>query len=134
MLKQRVITALIAAPTIIAAIFLLPLGAFAAVFLVLAGFGVLEWANLADIRSNAAKGVYLVVYALIGYALLNAPALWPTVLKCVVAFWALAAVVVLTFRRADRCWFVPCSFPRAMSRSSAPGSHWWRCSSPAVRG
>ncbi len=57
MLKQRVITALIAAPTVIAAIFLLPLTAFAAVFLVLAGLGVLEWANLAGLRSNVAKVV-----------------------------------------------------------------------------
>ena len=111
MLKQRVITALIAAPTIIAAIFLLPLSAFAAVFLVLAGFGVLEWANLADIRSNAAKGVYLVVYALIGYALLNAPALWPAVLKCVVAFWALAAVVVLTFPASGQVLVRPVLIP-----------------------
>lgn len=111
MLKQRVITALIAAPTVIAAIFFLPLNAFAALFLVLAGLGVLEWANLTDIRSKAAKVAYLVVYALIGYALLNAPALWSAVLKGVVAFWTLAAVVVLTFPASGQVLIRPVLVP-----------------------
>ena len=78
------------APTVIAAIFFLPLTAFAAVFLVLAGIGVFEWANLAGIRSKAAKVALSARYALLGYLLLNAPSSWPAVLKCVVAFWVFA--------------------------------------------
>jgi phosphatidate cytidylyltransferase len=97
MLKQRVITALIAAPLVICALFLLPLTAFAAVFLVLAGFGVLEWANLAGIRSVVAKVLYVVGYALVGFALLNAASLWSAVFEGVAVFWVLAAIVVLTF-------------------------------------
>lgn len=111
MLKQRVITALIAAPTVIAALFLLPLDAFAAVFLVLAGLGVYEWANLAGLRSNATKALYLVVYTLLGYALLNTPSWWPLVLKGVVAFWALAAVVVLTFPASGQVLVRPVLLP-----------------------
>jgi phosphatidate cytidylyltransferase len=111
MLKQRVITALIAAPTVIAAIFFLPITAFAAVFLVLAGLGVFEWANLAGLRSNSAKVAYVAVYALIGYALLNAPTLWPTVLQYVVAFWVLAAVVVLTFPASGQALIRPVLVP-----------------------
>ncbi len=52
MLKLRVITALIAAPLVIAAIFLLPLIPFAIVFFVAASLGLLEWANLAGIRGR----------------------------------------------------------------------------------
>jgi len=111
MLKQRVITALIAAPTVIAAIFFLPLTAFAGVFLVLAGLGVFEWANLAGFRSAAAKAAYVVAYAAIGYALLNAPSLWLAVLEGVVAFWFLAAVVVLTFPASDRVLVGPVLIP-----------------------
>lgn len=111
MLKQRVITALIAAPTVIAAIFFLPLTAFAAVFLVLAGLGVFEWANLAGIRSTAAKAAYLIGYALLGYLLLTAPSSWPAVLKCVVAFWVLAVVVVLTFPASGQVLIGPVLVP-----------------------
>jgi phosphatidate cytidylyltransferase len=111
MLKQRVITALIAAPTVIAAIFFLPLTAFALVFLVLAGLGVFEWANLAGIRSVAAKAAYLLAYAVLGYLLLNAPSSWPVVLKCVVAFWVFAAVVVLTFPASGQVLIGPVLIP-----------------------
>ncbi len=97
MLKLRVITALIAAPSVIAAIFLLPLNAFAAVFLVLAGLGVWEWANLAGIRSIVARVAYVAGYALLAYAVLNSPSLWSAVFKVIAVFWILAAVVVVTF-------------------------------------
>jgi phosphatidate cytidylyltransferase len=96
-LKQRIITALIAAPLVIAAIFLLPLLAFAGVFLIAAGLGLFEWANLAGIRSIAAKSVYLALYAVLGYWAYENPSLWPSIFAGVVAFWALAAIVVLTF-------------------------------------
>ena len=90
-------TALVAAPLVIAAIFLLPLIAFSAVFLVLAGIGLLEWANLAGIRTTLAKVAYLMLYAVLGYAILQVPQLWTAFFVGVVAFWALAAIVVLTF-------------------------------------
>jgi phosphatidate cytidylyltransferase len=81
------------------------------VFLVLAGLGVFEWANLAGMRSTAAKVLYVVVYALLAYALLNAPSLWPAVLKCVVVFWVLAAAVVLTFPASGQVLVEPVLIP-----------------------
>jgi phosphatidate cytidylyltransferase len=97
MLKLRIITALIVAPLVIVAIFLLPLIAFAVVFLVAAGLGLLEWANLAGIRSVAAKSAYLALYAALGYLVFENPPLWPSIFTAVVVFWVVAALVVLTF-------------------------------------
>ncbi len=97
MLKLRVMTALIAAPAVIAAIFLLPPRAFAGVFLVAAGFGLFEWASLAGIRARAVQAAYLVGYAALGYAVLQAPNTWQSFFIGVVVFWLLAALVVLTF-------------------------------------
>ncbi len=111
MLKLRVITALIVAPAVIAAIFLLPLTAFAAVFLVLAGLGVWEWANLAGIRSLVAKVAYVLGYALLAYAVLNAPLMWSAVFKGVAVFWALAAIVVLTFPASGQVLVAPVLVP-----------------------
>ena len=111
MLKLRVITALIAAPTVIAAIFLLPLIPFAAVFLVLAGLGLLEWANLAGIRAAGSKAAYLVLYGVLGYATLQAHALWPTIFAAVVGFWVFAAIVVVTFPASGQLLIGPVLMP-----------------------
>ena len=102
MLRLRVITALIAAPAVIAAIFLLPILPFAVVFLVLAALGLLEWANLAGLRSTASKVVYLGGYALLGYAVLQVPEWWSKIFAGVVGFWLLAGAVVLTFPTSGR--------------------------------
>jgi phosphatidate cytidylyltransferase len=102
MLKLRVITALIAAPAVIAAIFLLPPTPFAALFLVLASLGLYEWANLAGITSVAGRASYLGVYALLGYALLQMPDLWHAYFAGVALLWIGAAVIVTTFPASGR--------------------------------
>ena len=102
MLRLRVITALIAAPTVIAAIFLLPILPFAVIFLLLAALGLLEWANLAGLRNTASKVVYLAGYALLGYQVLQVPQYWSEIFAGVVVFWLLAAAVVLTFPASGR--------------------------------
>jgi len=107
MLKLRVITALIAAPSVIAAIFLLPPPAFAALFLVLACVGLHEWANLAGLDSRVLRIAYLGVFLLAGYALLQCPQLWSASLAVVLATWLLAAVVVITFPRSTRALVQP---------------------------
>ena len=68
-LKQRIITALCLAPIVIAAIVLLPLPAFAAVFAIVVAIAATEWATLANLAGTVQKGAYaaavLVVCALI---------------------------------------------------------------------
>jgi phosphatidate cytidylyltransferase len=99
-LKLRVITALIAAPTVIAAIFLLPSTAFAAVFLVLAALGLYEWAQLCGITGRVWQALYLAGFAGLGFALLQAPAVWPICFAVVAGFWLCAAVIVMTYPRS----------------------------------
>ena len=100
MLKLRVITALIAAPTVIAAIFYLPPPAFAALFLLVAAIGLYEWANLAAINGRVARLCYLGGFVVLGYAILQQPHLWSALFGAVVAVWYLAAVVVATYPRS----------------------------------
>jgi phosphatidate cytidylyltransferase len=100
MLKLRVITALVAAPAVIAAIFYLPPPAFAALFLLLAAVGLYEWANLAGIGGRVARLCYLGGFVLLGCAILQEPHVWFALFAVVVAMWLLAAVVVMTFPRS----------------------------------
>jgi phosphatidate cytidylyltransferase len=100
MLKLRVITALIAAPTVVAAIFYLPPPAFAVLFLLVAAIGLHEWANLAAIEGLAARLSYLGGFALLGYVILQQQELWSALLGVVVVTWLLAALVVVTFPRS----------------------------------
>jgi phosphatidate cytidylyltransferase len=102
MLKLRVITALIAAPSVIAAIFFLPPPAFAALFLGLAALGLYEWANLAGITSVFGRACYLILYGLLGYALLQTPGIWHACFAGVMAVWLGAAIVVMTFPGSSR--------------------------------
>jgi phosphatidate cytidylyltransferase len=102
MLKLRVITALVAAPTVIAAIFYLPPPAFAAVFLLLAGVGLYEWANLAGLDNRIGRAGYLGVFLLSGYALWQWPQAQLAVFSGVVVAWVLAAIIVMTFPRSAR--------------------------------
>jgi phosphatidate cytidylyltransferase len=102
MLRLRVITALIAAPAVIAAIFLLPPLAFASVFLVLSALGLYEWANLARVSGRVATTSYLVGFAALGWVLLGVPDLWRYVFAVVVVFWLIAAIIVLTYPSSGR--------------------------------
>jgi phosphatidate cytidylyltransferase len=102
MLRLRVITALIAAPAVIAAIFLLPPVPFAIVFLVLSGAGLFEWANLARVSSAVAKTLYLAGFAALGWILLEFRGIWQNVFALVVAFWVVAAAIVLTYPSSGR--------------------------------
>lgn len=97
MLRLRVLTALIAAPAIIAAIFLLPIPYLAALFLVLAGIGGYEWARLAGLVHPVPIGLYLAALAVATYVLWSVPAWWPTALAMVLALWGAAALVVMIY-------------------------------------
>ena len=77
MLRLRVLTALIVAPAIVAAIFLLPIPYLAALFLLLAGVGAYEWARLAGLVHAAPIGLYLATLAAGAYLLWSVPAWWP---------------------------------------------------------
>jgi phosphatidate cytidylyltransferase len=100
LLRSRVITALILAPLVIAAIYLLPLYGFAVAFWLIAAAGAWEWAGLAGVTGTPGRAAYLVVLA--GLALLTwtVPDYWGHVLWLGAAFWLAAALAVLTYPRS----------------------------------
>ena len=99
MLRSRIITALILAPLVIAAIYLLPLYGFALAFWLIAAAGAWEWAGLAGVTGVAGRTGYLVVLAGLAGATWTVPAYWTCVLWLGVGFWSVAALAVLSYPR-----------------------------------
>ena len=105
MLKQRIITALIAAPIVIGALFALPALPFAIVFAVVTAVGVHEWVRLAGVERASAQALYLALFAVLATGLWLAPP-WrePFLIGCC-ALWTLATAVVIGYPASAR--FVP---------------------------
>jgi len=102
LLKQRIITALIAAPLVVAAIFFLPVNFVAVVFGVLAGLGLYEWGRLAGLATVRATTVYLAIGAIVAACLWFVPQLWQPLLMLDALLWCLALVVVMKFPASGR--------------------------------
>ena len=102
MLKLRVVTALVLAVAALAAVFLLPVGAFAVFIAVLAVPGLYEWAALSGFRGAPARAGYAAVGAA-GLGLLWVlPGTWPVVLWLAAVFWLAAALLVASFPAGRR--------------------------------
>lgn len=97
MLRQRVATGAIAGGLVIAAVFLLPPGAMAALAGAVALAGAWEWSRLAGVRSAPARGAYLALLAVAGGALWLAddPLAAGVVLVAAVAWWGGVAAWLL---------------------------------------
>lgn len=102
MLRQRIITASIAIPCVVAAIWWLPIGILALLFGVLMLFAALEWAGLMGLKTPAARALYVVLMAVV------LGVLWhlhdrTLVLECVLAlsfaWWCFALVAVARYPR-----------------------------------
>lgn len=100
MLKLRVISALIVAPLVIAAVFFLSLPMQALVFGVFAALAAVEWARLANLAHPLAAAAFVSVFALLAYGIWLVPNLWFTVLAAACALWIVAAGVVLAYPRS----------------------------------
>ena len=97
MLKSRVITALIIAPSAIAAIFMLPLAWFALVFGVVGGLGAYEFGGLVGLQRTAHRVAFVAVYTLLAllswwFKELMSLGLWLGAL-----IWVLAVLSVITY-------------------------------------
>lgn len=106
MLRTRVITALILAPLVIAAIYLLPLPLYAAFFWLIAAAGAWEWAGLAGL-GRAGRSLCLLALAALAVGSWFVPERWPWVLWLGAAFWLLAAAAVLAYPRGGRISVMP---------------------------
>ena len=109
MLRTRVITALIFAPLVISAIYLLPLSLYSIFFWLIAAAGAYEWAGLSGIRGWLPRLAYLGVLALLAAITWQFPECWSNVLWLGVAFWGLAAVAVIAYPRGGH-WAVHPAF------------------------
>jgi phosphatidate cytidylyltransferase len=99
LLRSRITTALVLAPLVILAIYLLPPPAFAGVFWLIAAAGAYEWAGLARLEGPL-RWVYVAALAALALVVWFAPAYWPHILWVGSAFWVLAAVVVVAYPRS----------------------------------
>ncbi|MDX1588960.1 MAG: phosphatidate cytidylyltransferase [Oleiphilaceae bacterium] len=105
MLKQRIITALILAPIVVAGLFFLPPAGFAlftAVALAIAGW---EWANMAGIVTQKGRWAYGAVLLLLMGGLYQLPttAILP-VLWLSVIWWLLALLLIAIYPRGKAYW------------------------------
>ena len=104
MLKQRIITALILAPIVIACVFLLPplqFSLFVGGFILIAAW---EWANLADIEGYARFAYAGGVLLLLGAVTFLPPLV---VLAVGAIWWGFAFFLVLQYPRATHLWSPP---------------------------
>lgn len=104
MLKQRVITALILAPLVLAATFLLPLFEFKLFIAAVMTLAAWEWANLSGLKDPVSRiGYAVAVLAVIIAMKLLAVAALP-VLVVALLFWCLALGWVTTFPNSKGQW------------------------------
>ena len=101
MLKQRIITAVILAPIVIAGIFLLADVYFALFIGVIIVVGAWEWANLAGLEGKATY-VYAAGISLCLVLAWHLPAIW--ILSCGFLWWCLALILVVRYPRSTRVW------------------------------
>jgi phosphatidate cytidylyltransferase len=97
MLRTRIITALILAPTLIAAIYLLATPWLSGLLWMVGAAGAWEWAALAGLSSRASRAAYVGVLTVLAVLLYANPDLQLIWLQSLVVFWVAALVVVLAY-------------------------------------
>lgn len=103
MLKQRIITALILIPIVLALLFYLPTPLFCLLAAIIFLGGAWEWTNLMELKSIITRVIYLVLMALMFVvsaifipiqAILGIGCLW----------WLVATVFISVYPRCSSCW------------------------------
>lgn len=102
MLRSRILTALILAPLVLSAVYLLPLAGYAAFFWLIGAAGAYEWAALAGLNGLLKRLGYVSILAVLALALWHLPALWQPTLWAGTGFWMLAIAAVIAFPRSGR--------------------------------
>lgn len=105
MLRTRIITALILAPAVIAAIYWLTTPWLSCLLWLVAAAGAWEWAALAGLSTFPARAGYLGALTVLAVLLYLNPAAQLYWLQGLVVFWVVALVVVLTYP-GSRSWAV----------------------------
>ncbi len=119
MLKQRILTAAIAIPLFVAALFYFPLGWLIVLFGLFIAAAAWEWASLAGIRRLFARMSYVVSILLLGavliYGVLHEPSPIVSLLAAAMLWWVWALVELVSRREINKGMFA------AMSGRAAGG-------------
>ncbi len=99
MLRNRIITALILAPLVVAAVFLLPPLGFAVAFWGVAALGAYEWAGLMGVDKPLSRVLCLVPFAVICLMIYGNESLYLPLLYLGWMFWGAALIAVLAYPR-----------------------------------
>ena len=102
MLKLRVVSALILATAVAAAVVFLPtlpLWLFFYLFMLVGGY---EWAKLSGVESRLGIAAYAVALTALVLIAVPASAYWPAALLAVAAFWVVALALVLAYPKSTR--------------------------------
>ncbi|MEM1230500.1 MAG: phosphatidate cytidylyltransferase, partial [Pseudomonadota bacterium] len=97
MLKLRILTALVLAPLVVAAIYLAPFAGYAATFAVITAAAAWEWAALIGCRTIPARALYTLAYLALAGGLYLVPALWLPLMCGAAVFWIYALIRVVGF-------------------------------------
>lgn len=97
MLKTRLLTALVLAPLVVAAIYWAPYWLYALVFLGVTAAGAWEWGKLVGLHTPAQQLGHLLLFLVLAAAMYFEPALQVPLMGLAACFWLLALVRVLKF-------------------------------------
>ena len=135
MLKQRVLTALVLIPLVVAAVFYLPPLAFALITGAIILLAAWEWAVLIGLNKNLQRISYLLLSLmfLIGAAILPSP----VIILAALIWWLLALFWVMRYPKGADCWartyalmlmgwavLIPCWVALIVIRTDALGPEW----------
>jgi phosphatidate cytidylyltransferase len=106
MLRQRVLTALVAAPFVLGVIFYAPLVVFAGFFLVLAAAGAFEWFRLAPVTGGAARIVAwaLFVFSIVLFVFAHAGGFDRWLLLAACMWWLLPGAIGVVRYPPEPLW------------------------------
>ena len=107
MLKLRVITALLLAPSVVAAVLYLDTHMFAVLMGAVITLAAWEWANISRLSSALMKGVFALVICLtmLGIYLAGNESVYMAVTFISVLFWLLAVMLVMAFQKSIKGHF-----------------------------
>ena len=102
MLKLRVLSALILAAVVAAAVVFLPTLPLWLFFYLLMLIGGCEWAKLSGVKTRLGVAAYAVALTALVLIAVSARAYWPAALVAVAAFWVLALALLLAYPKSAR--------------------------------
>jgi phosphatidate cytidylyltransferase len=104
MLRQRIITALILIPIVVALLFYLPSPAFCILTALITLGGAWEWSNLIEIKKVSGRLLYLLLTACVFLMTFRLPVSELFIFLCTFVWWLFATLLIILYPRFSRWW------------------------------